>query len=307
METTGPVIDQPNAESIVSQDNVLETQDKMMNFVEDSDDSVQPKKVSQDNEIEEGPIDSDEQLEEPDANHDPLIEIDGEKKTAKEWKEGYMKAQDYTRKTQELATKRKELEAKEQRTSQMQEAYAATLGLLTKAAKDDVGRYANVDWQRMANEAPAEYIRHQAAYNEAIRTLRETEAEAQEFFSEVKDGLQQKEVQKAHYAKQELVRTFKGWTNDLYYKLIDYGVKNGMDRGFLMNATDPTLFKTLYKSRAYDLGRAVNTAPKTQSPSKSMNNRGFGNKAVSGAQKAMDRLRETGDTDAAQDVMMAFI
>jgi hypothetical protein len=312
MDTSGAVINQPQAqqtEESISETNVAETAEKMLGLIED-DGQAEPVNDGG-NEQEEGPIDSDEQLEGPidaDDPNTPLIEIGGEKRTAQEWKEGFMKAQDYTRKTQELAAHRKELEAKDQRTSQMQEAYAATLGLLTKAAKEEVGKYSNVDWSRMAREAPAEYIKHQADYAEAVTNLKQTEAEAVEFFGEVKQGLEQKELAKAHYAKQELVSTFRGWSNELYYGLIDYGVQTGMDRGELMRATDPNLFKTLYKARLYDSGKRVNTQPKSAGrTSQSMNNRGISGKPQSSTQNAMNRLRETGDTDAAQDVMLAFV
>lgn len=313
MDTTGTVVNQPQAQQVeesATDTNVAETTEKMLGLITE-DDGAEPVNDGG-NEQEEGPIDSDEeQLEGPidaDDPDSPLIEIGGEKRTAQEWKEGYMKAQDYTRKTQELAAHRRELEAKDQRTSQMQEAYAATLGLLTKAAKDEVGKYANVDWPRMAREAPAEYIRHQAEYSEAVKNLKQTEAEAVEFFGEVKQGLEQKESAKAHYAKQELVSTFRGWTNDLYYSLIDYGVQTGMDRGELMRATDPNLFKTLYKARLYDYGKSVNTQPKSAGrASQSMNNRGISGHPQSKTQSAMNRLRETGDSDAAQDVMLAFV
>jgi hypothetical protein len=314
MDTTGTAVNQPQAQQIeesASDTNVAETTEKMLGLIEEDEGTATDSISVSGNEPEEGPIDSDEQLEGPIEDDDPispLIDIGGEKKTAQEWKDGYMKAQDYTRKTQELAAKRKELEAKDQRTSQMQEAYAATLGLLTRAAKDEVSKYHNVDWKRMAAEAPTEYIRHQAEYQDALQNLKQTEAEAVEFFGEVKQGLEEKEYHKAHYAKQELVSTFRGWTNDLYYSLIDYGVHTGMDRGELMRATDPNLFKTLYKARLYDYGKGVNTQPKSAGrASQSMNNRGISGKGASSTQNAMNRLKQTGDVDAAQDVMLAFV
>lgn len=72
-------------------------------------------KVSE--ELESTESTNEEAVEQPATNQEveaPVFDLDGEKVTAeqiKEWKQGYLRQDDYTRKSQEVAEMRKELEA----------------------------------------------------------------------------------------------------------------------------------------------------------------------------------------------------
>lgn len=237
---------------------------------------------------------------------DALIEIDGIARPAREWKEGFMKSQDYTKKTQELAEKRKQTEQLTHQTQSMQKQYAAGLGLLTKAARDEVVQYDGVDWQRMANEAPVEYIKHQANYNAAIDNLRRTEEQAKAFFHQVNEQVAAKRSEAAVGAIQNLQSTFKNWNNETYYKLIDYGVSTGLDRQQLLQSTDPNMFKALHKARMFDMSSGVKTTKVAGQPSQSFDRNSRG-QFLSKRNSAIQRLKTSGTRADGEMAMQEFL
>jgi len=229
---------------------------------------------------------------------DQLIEIAGEKRTAKEWKESQMRHSDYTKKTQQVAEERKNLESIKGQTNQMREQYAASLGLITKAAQDDVQQFEGVDWQYMAETNPNDYIKYKAAYDMSRERLSKVNNEAASFFQAVdvesKKGVQQK----AYHCIEELRGTFKNWNNDTYYNLVEYGMQTGMDRQLLLNCTDPGVFKALYKARMYDKGKTVKTEPKAGlSPTQVRSGRNAKGQYVGKQSNALERLKQSGSKE----------
>jgi hypothetical protein len=257
--------------------------------------------------VEEAPQDDDKELQLRDSEDeqsdegsgsdplDQLIEIAGEKKTAKEWKEAQMRHSDYTKKTQMVAQEKKELESIKQQTSQMREHYAASLGLITKAAQDDVNQFEGVDWQYMAETNPQDYIKYKAAYDMSRERLQKVNNEATSFFNAVDVESRKGIEQKAMQCIDELRGTFKNWNNETYYNLVEYGMESGMDRDLLLNCTDPGVFKALYKARMYDKGKTVKTEPKAGlSPSTVNSGRNAKGQYVAKKGSALDKLRKTG-------------
>jgi hypothetical protein len=236
-----------------------------------------------------------------------LIEIGGVKRTAKEWQEGHMMNADYTKKTQMLSEEKRKLESDKEMTNQMREQYVASLGLLTKAAEDDVKQYNGVDWRRMADEAPDEYVRHKAAYDEALRTLDKTRTETKHFFNQVNEESKKMTQQRAVSCVQELKRSFKNWNENTYYELVHYGVESGVDRDFLLNSTDPGVFKALHKARMFDEGRNVKTKEITNAPNRVFGGRNEKGQFTKQGSDALTRLRETGSKHDAAAAMQAFL
>ena len=251
---------------------------------------------------------SDNEQSSEDSGSDPLdqlIEIAGEKRTAKEWKESQMRHSDYTQKTQSLANDRKELESVKEQTTQMREHYAASLGLITQAAKDDVKQFDGVNWQYMAETNPNDYIKYKAAYDMSRERLTKVNDEASSFFQAVDTESQKGVQQKAYTCIQELRGTFKNWNNDTYYNLVQYGIETGMNKQTLLNSTDPGVFKALYKARLYDKGKTVKTEPKDGlSPTQVQSGRNAKGQYVGKQNTALERLKETGNRNDGVDAFM---
>jgi hypothetical protein len=74
----------------------------------------------------------------------------------------------FTAKTQEIAEHRKALESTFQEIHAEREAYARNLQQLLFVAAPEAQRFANIDWQQLAQEQPAEYVR-MTAERDAMR------------------------------------------------------------------------------------------------------------------------------------------
>jgi len=317
METT--VVDQPAAKPTESIDESSKSMQNLLNQESTEGTPSAPKVTGQPTHTTEGELlefkeSSDQPYQAEGENGadtgagplEALIEIDGIARPAREWKEGFMKSQDYTKKTQELAQKRKQTEQLASQTQEMQKQYAAGLGLLTKAARDEVVNYEGVDWQRMANEAPVEYIKHQANYHAAIDNLRRTEDQAKQFFQQVNEQVQAKRSVAAQGAIRNLQSTFKNWNNETYYKLIDYGVSTGLSRQQLLQSTDPSMFKALHKARMFDMSTGVKTTKVAGQPSMSFGRNSKG-QFLSKKNSAIGRLKTTGSRADGEMAMQEFL
>jgi len=93
----------------------------------------------------------------------------------------------FTQKTQEIAEHRKALEATFQTVERERQTYAQNLKQLLAVAMPEAEQFAQIDWPRLANEQPADYVRLKAQ-SEALRgrlgtiqqELQQVEAQSQQ-------------------------------------------------------------------------------------------------------------------------------
>lgn len=222
-------------------------------------------------EEDDGPIDIDapEQAEattetegqeentETEAEPDPWagyvdVEIDGEIfKVPEKYKDGYLRQADYTRKTQEAATLRKELETKQadiekrgQVTDEMIEARAAMVSI-----DQQLQRYQNVDWDKLDNEDP---MLAQSEFRK-FQQLKETRNNVEQYQTKLQNEHSQFTEQDtanrlkatAEFAQREI----KGWTPDMDAKITEFALKElQIDRDTLARAYTPQVYKILHKA-----------------------------------------------------------
>jgi hypothetical protein len=164
------------------------------------------------------------------------VKIDGqvEAVTLDELKAGYSRTGDYTRKTQAIAAKEREFEAKARAASEDRERYIEGLknveALLTQHADEP-------DWTKLADELdPAEYNRQRAQWDtrqrqvNALRTKRE--AEEQRVFAE------REAAHRAYLGAEQarLLTALPEWKDEAkarteQQKLTDYALRVGADHG----------------------------------------------------------------------------
>ena len=122
--------------------------------------------------ITEAEEDAEEETEEQAEEETPkyvtegLVEIDGEDVDIQELKQGHLRQQDYTRKTQQVAEDRKAAE-------QQRQQYESQLNALSVAAGTNLNRYSHMtetDWQQMALQKPDDYKRHRANLTKQLGT-----------------------------------------------------------------------------------------------------------------------------------------
>jgi hypothetical protein len=189
-------------------------------------------------------------------------------KAPKGLKDGVLMHADYTKKTQEVADRRRELEAYEQQVVQQAKASEeelnarATLVHLDKALKE----YEAIDWQQWAATEPIDAQQHWYKYQQMKEQKQAT----------VQD-LAAKQYQRTEQAKQETAKRLQetdayakklpGWTPAVGKEIADYAISKGIDMDTLQANITPQFYHILYEAR---IGAAAlqkqSTAPKIQQP-----------------------------------------
>lgn len=181
-----------------------------------------------------------------------LIDIEYEGKAYKlppELKDALLRTADYTRKTQEVAASRKEVEAKLAEaeatfnTSQeVLEARATALNL-----DNALKQYESVNWSQLEAEDPIAAMSHWRQFQQ----LQQQRGQVAEYLNKTQAELSEKAAQAtearlretAQFAQKEL----KGWTPELDTKITQFAVT---DLGFtpeeLRSSLNPGIYRTLY-------------------------------------------------------------
>ena len=106
--------------------------------------------------------------------------------TLEELQNGYSRQQDYTRKTQELANQRKEIESQQAELRQKDDIYKDLLPKLEANLKAELGE--EPDWKAIYDEDPIAYVREKDIWNEKQKRLEAAQAEQQRIKDEVSDN-----------------------------------------------------------------------------------------------------------------------
>lgn len=197
---------------------------------------------------------------EPDEEFDD-VEVDGKKyqlpKTAAEkLKSERLMHGDYTRKTQELAEQRKQIEAQGQQLQRARQSQQEHLQDMAKVVAIDqqLRQIAELDWNRLIDEDPAtaqklqmnqQRLQQERQAAQAAITKRDQEAalsEQQSFAKRVQD------------AEAYMQREIQGWSAERSNQLASYAKKDGIDSTALAKALVdvPHLAKYLHKAELYD-------------------------------------------------------
>lgn len=208
---------------------------------------------------EDGPETTDEgeaeALPEEEADEDPWkgyvdLEIDGEiVKVPEKLKDGYLRQQDYTRKTQEAANMRKEAEARAAEVEKMREvseeelqARSAKMGIASQ-----LKQYETVDWDQFEANDPLGAVQHFRRHQQ----LKDAQLQIDQFLDQAqktRTETAEREVatrvqETTEYARKNL----KGWTPELDEKLTEFAVQElNFSKDELVRAINPKVYKTLY-------------------------------------------------------------
>jgi hypothetical protein len=335
IQTDAPTVDDAGA---LSQDDAAQA--LLAQFMKDSpqeeaDDSVKPEKkektkkddaedesASEDEESGEDLDDESEEEEgegedeedtrniiEDDADTYVKLKVDGEDRTVsvKDLKRLYGQEASLTRKSQEVAKKRKEAE-------ELGAKHVAGLtGLITKA-QQKAAPYKQVDWLAAAQQLKPEEL--QALRGEAEQAFAEEKylgEELNNFMSNLQHQRQAQLVEQGREAVKELKRDIPGWNEKVYNDVRHFAISSGLDVDVVDNLVDAAAIKLIHKAMLYDRGKSgLVTKKKGNTPKKiikTSKNAPVQTKDVLGnktdAAKALKKLKETGSVDDAQNAFMA--
>lgn len=198
----------------------------------------------------------DEPVEEEAESELVEIEVDGEQyKVPEALKDKFMLQADYTRKTQEVAEQRKQVE---QSWQQLQQAATIQQNNIQEYARlmaidSQLQNYQQADWNALYNSDPVEFVRLKEEHrdlidsrNYLVNTINTKQQQAQ--------AEQQQNLAKIiEEGKQVLAREIPNWNADTAKKLGQYGIeKYGFKQEEMQNVIDPRMVKVLHKAYLYD-------------------------------------------------------
>jgi hypothetical protein len=243
------------------------------------------------------------------------VKVDGKEVevTLDELQKGYSRTQDYTRKTQQIAEVRKQTEAELQEVRAEREQYAQLLGALQ--AQVQQAAQPNIDWDRLYNEDPIEWVRQREVMRENQEKAAAIQSEQQRLAQlSQREQLQQREALLAQ-EQEALVAAIPEWKDAKKAQaekamLVQFGQKIGFTPDDLKNVVDHRAVVMLRKAALYDqmmskrgqIKPVTNNGPRPAKP-------GAAGRVSSNteAMRAQQRLAKTGRVDDAADAIYKLL
>lgn len=245
-------------------EDVDETPDDDGDFEEDEDVSEDDDDTEADPDEDEDTDEDDDEGDEDDADEEEAeeeaeaegvtdetlieISIDGETKQAsvKDLKRLYGQEASLTRKSQEVATKRKEAEEALVNADN-------TYRTLMERAEARFKPYSELDMlvasRNLSNEDFTQLRQDAKAAEDDLKFLTE---EANSFYQNAQGNAQAQLQAQAKECSRVLEQDIEGWGNDLYNDIRSYAVKQGLPQDQVDKYVDPGVIKILNKARMYD-------------------------------------------------------
>ena len=243
------------------------------------------------------------------------VKVDGKEVdvTLDELQKGYSRTQDYTRKTQQIAEVRKQTEAELQEVRAEREQYAQLLGALQ--AQVQQAAQPQVDWDRLYQEDPIEWVRQREVMRENQEKAAAIQSEQQRLAQlSQREQAQQREALLAQ-EQEALVAAIPEWKDAKKAQaekamLVQFGQKIGFTPDDLKNVVDHRAVVMLRKAALYDqmmskrgqIKPVTNNGPRPAKP-------GAAGRVSSNteAMRAQQRLAKTGRVDDAADAIYKLL
>ena len=285
---------------------------------EETDGELEYEEVDDDDtEDEEGEEDQseDEEADDEDAEEEAVeltddfeieIQVDGETQTAplKDLKRLYGQEASLTRKSQEVAAKRKEAEENIGKSQ-------VIFDKLIQQAQERYKPYEDIDMMVASKSMTTEdfaQLRREA--QQAKTDLDFLTQEADAYFGDLQKQQQEQLQKAAKECIETLQSTIPEWNNDLYNDIRMYAVGQGLPEEQVNQYVDPVVLTLLHKARLYDQGKQVATVKKKQAVKKKVlrsqkapQNEASKRKAQSA--KMREKLRSSRDVDDLADVILS--
>lgn len=215
----------------------------------DEDDEGQDESLEAEDEKQ---ADTDEDTESDEEDTEPvaeLIEVGGEKLSLDELKQGFLRTQDYTRKTMKLAQQRREFE-------QQSGEFGALMQAQKGQAMQEVQRYQAVPWQQLQAEDQARYEALRGQFQQAYQKAQAAEQQEQQFIQRYRQARDEMVKKQAEEARGELEKTLPGgWSEETYSGLRQHATAQGLDQTIFDQITNPALMRIMWQSRQFEMGK----------------------------------------------------
>ena len=243
------------------------------------------------------------------------VKVDGKEVdvTLEELQKGYSRTQDYTRKTQQIAEVRKQTEGELQAVRAEREQYAQLLSAL-EAQVQQVAQ-PNIDWDRLYNEDPIEWVRQR----EVMRDNQEKAAAIQSEKQRLNQLSQQEQAQfmqqKLQHEQEALLAAIPDWKDAKKAQaekalLVEFGQKIGFTSDELKNVVDHRAVLMLRKAALYDqmMSKRGNIKPVTNNGPRPAKPGAAGRVSNSTeVVRAQQRVAKTGRVDDAANAIFQLL
>ena len=268
-----------------------------------------------DNETDSEQSDEEGDSEEGEQPQVFTVKVDGKEVevTLDELQKGYSRTQDYTRKTQQIAEARKQTDAELQEVRAEREQYAQLLGALQ--AQVQQAAQPNIDWDRLYNEDPIEWVRQREVMRENQEKAAAIQSEQQRLAQlSQREQLQQREMLLAQ-EQEALVAAIPEWKDAKKAQaekamLVQFGQKIGFTPDDLKNVVDHRAVVMLRKAALYDqmmskrgqIKPVTNNGPRPAKP-------GAAGRVSSNTEavRAQQRVAKTGRVDDAANAIFQLL
>jgi hypothetical protein len=280
---------------------------------EETEESEDPEETEEDEETEDDEEESEEEEDGEDDESEPekvledeaVVEVKVDDQTlkvsVKDLKRLYGQEAALTKKSQQVAQKRKEIEAQSTKLN-------ATLERMYKKAQEKWEPYSKVDMLIAAKTLDAEEFT--ALRNAANAAYEEFQFVTQEVDGYIKEA-QQEQQSKLQEAAKEAVKVLKeqipGWNQEVYGKILSYGMSQGLDQEMVNNLVDPVALMLIHKARLYDEGLKVVTKKKVKTAKKIMKPAANPSEKFDSEKKtrAEQRFKHSGQVDDAAELFLS--
>jgi hypothetical protein len=234
----------------------------------------------------------DGEVDEPEAKF-AEIEIDGKKyQVPEDLKDGYLMQADYTRKTQETAEIRRQLEARQGEVDQLMETTYQEMNVKAFLMNVDqqLEQYRQTDWKALEAEDPLGADSHFRQY-QLLKEQREEAVNALGSMTESrKQQLESMTNQRLAETRDFAEKNIPGWNEEVDTKLTSFAVENGFPRETLSQALTPQVYNMLYKAWVGDQTLKRQTAAKSKTGTPVKPSQKVSSKGNPTAQKSLEEL-----------------
>jgi hypothetical protein len=291
---------------------------------EESTEETQDESLEEESE-EETEEESEEESEESDEEDEEellyAVKVDGKEQEVSldELLKGYSRQSDYTKKTQELSSDRRGMEELQQKyNSEMtqiqaeRQQYTEYLNQIVENSMGGLDKYANLDWDRLKESDPIEYVTKREEYREAqekIQAMRNEQATAQHRQAEESKQLHSSMVMEEH---SKLVSAVPEWgepekQKELAADVRKYALSQGFSEEELSSLVDHRSVLVLMKAAKFDAmdnanikSKKLKNKPKVIRAGKGKTK---GENSKSKRTAKMKRLRSSGHVDDAVSIL----
>ncbi len=167
---------------------------------------------------------------------------------------------DYTKKTQEVAEQRKQVEmyaqavkAQEQAIRQQAELQQVLIKEIAKveSINDQIAAYERVDWNTLSDTDPVQAQKAYFAYTQLMNQRTQAQQDIQNKYQQLTQQRTEQDQMRLAQAQQELVKMIPDWNADKAREIREAGKSYGFDDNELSSITDPRMVKVLAEAAAY--------------------------------------------------------